>query len=203
MSAPRQGIIVVLFGPPGSGKGTHARTIAGASDLDLISTGDMLRSEVAAGTALGREVEPIMRAGALVPDDLMVRVIESRLRQAERYAGVLLDGFPRTLAQAKAFDGMLERTRRRVDLLIVLDVPEDELRERILRRAAEEGRADDTPETVRTRLEVYLSETTPVLTHYEAKGANIQHVNGVGAVEEVRERISRAFATLAPGGVRS
>ena len=203
MTTPRQGIIVVLFGPPGSGKGTHARTIAKAYDLDLISTGDMLRAEVAAGTELGREAEPIMNAGALVPDDLMVRVIESRLRQAEGRAGALFDGFPRTLPQAEAFDRMLERTGRRVDLVVVLDVPEDELRERILRRAAEEGRADDTPETVRTRLGVYLSETAPALTHYQHKDINIQHVDGVGTVKEVSERITRALATLASGGVRA
>jgi adenylate kinase len=203
MTAPRQGIIVVLFGPPGSGKGTHARTIAKAYDLDLISTGDMLRAEVATGTELGGEVEPIMKSGALVPDDLMVRVIESHLRQAVGHAGALFDGFPRTLPQAEAFDGMLERTGRRVDLVIVLDVPEDELRARILRRAAEEGRADDTPATVRTRLEVYLSETAPVLTHYQHKAVNIQHVDGVGTVEEVHGRITLALASPAPGGVRA
>jgi adenylate kinase len=203
MTPARQGIIVVLFGPPGSGKGTHARHIAQAHDLDLISTGDMLRAEVAAGTALGREVEPIMRAGELVPDALMVRVIESRLRQADGRAGVLLDGFPRTLLQAQEFSDMLRRTGRRVDLLVVLDVPEDELRRRILRRAAEEGRADDTPETQRTRLEVYLNETTPVLSYYQAQGVNTQRIDGVGDVDEVRERIRRAFATLTHGGVAS
>ncbi|HEY6377557.1 MAG TPA: adenylate kinase [Candidatus Dormibacteraeota bacterium] len=196
-------MVVVLFGPPGSGKGTQARHITAAHDLDLIATGDLLRAEAAAGTEVGREVAPIMAAGELVPDDLMVRVIESRLRKSEGRSGVLLDGFPRTLAQAQAFDTMLGRAGRRLDLLVALDLAEEELRERILRRAEEEGRADDTPETVRTRFDVYLSETTPVLTHYEARRVNIQHVDGAGTIDEVRERINGAFATLAIGGVAS
>lgn len=203
MTAARHAIIVVLFGPPGSGKGTQARQIAAAHDLDLIATGDLLRAEVAVGTELGREVAPIMAAGELVPDDLMSRVIEARLRQGEGRSGVLLDGFPRTLAQAQAFDAMLERTGRRLDLLVALDLAEEELRRRLLRRAAEEGRADDTPETVGTRFDVYLSETIPVLAHYQAKGVNIQHVDGAGTIDEVRDRINRALATLAIGGAAS
>lgn len=196
------GTIAVLFGPPGSGKGTQARHIADTLGVALVATGDLLRAEVATGTALGREVGPIMSTGALVPDELMVRVVESRLDLHAAH-GALLDGFPRTVHQARALDAMLARTGRRLDFLIALDVPNEELRERILSRAAAEGRADDTPETVQTRLEVYARETAPVLAHYEQAGVVVRSVDGLGSVDEVRARVTAALVSLTPGKVAS
>ncbi len=201
MSPLRNTVIAVLFGPPGSGKGTQAGFISEAFNLTHVSTGDVLRSEVAQDTPLGREVKPIMDSGELVPDDLMMRVLESTLARGTERSGFLFDGFPRTLPQAEAFDAMLASFRRKIEVLLVLDVPEEELHARILRRAAAEGRADDTPETVRTRLEVYDSETRPVLTHYEEAGDNVQHIDGVGTVDEVQERIRKAFEPIVRGRV--
>ena len=191
-------MILVLFGPPGSGKGTQANRVAVRLRLPHIATGDMLRAEVARGSVLGREAGPIMERGELVSDDLIVRVIESRLSQPDAQAGALLDGFPRTVPQAEALDAMLRRANRRVDAVVSLDVDDDELRRRVLRRAQLEGRADDTVEALEQRLRVYRDETAPVLDHYRRTGTRIVTVNGVGDVDAVTERISAALA--ADGG---
>jgi adenylate kinase len=183
---------VVVFGPPGSGKGTQAAWLAEHLGIAHVSTGDLLRVEVAEGTELGRQVEPIMASGELVPDELIVRVIELRMRQPDARKGILLDGFPRTLAQATTLDGMLSRAGGGVSAILFLDVPEDELVKRILRRAEEEGRSDDTPETVHTRMEVYERETAPVLDYYRERGAAVRRVDGVGPVDEVRARLRDA-----------
>ena len=190
-------MIAVLFGPPGSGKGTQAAFIASTAHVAHVSTGDLLRGEVEDDTPLGREVGPIMASGALVPDDLMVRVIEQRLRRAQAEGGILLDGFPRTLPQAEALDRMLSRSGERVAVVICLDVPVDELVERMLRRAREEGRADDTPEVIRTRLDVYNEQTAPVIDHYEGSNTPVHRIDGTGSVEDVQNRIT---ATLRADG---
>jgi adenylate kinase len=186
-------MIAVMFGPPGSGKGTQASRVADRLKMPHIATGDMLRDEVARGTALGREAEPIMRAGNLVSDDLVVRVIETRLAQPDAAKGVLLDGFPRTVRQAKALDEMLTRSGKRIDVLVALRVPEDVLRQRVLRRAEIEGRSDDTPEAFARRMTTYHAETEPVLDHYARSGTRIVDVDGVGSIEDVTERIVRAL----------
>jgi adenylate kinase len=186
-------LITILFGPPGSGKGTQAAYITKRYGLQHISTGEMLRNEAARGTDLGNEVAPIMAEGRLVPDDLIVRVIESRLREADAQVGVLLDGFPRTVAQAKALDATLRRTGQHVDLVLCLDVPEERLIERLLGRAQAEGREDDNLETIETRLEVYRRDTAPVLDHYRGLSATaIEIVDGDAAILEVAERIRNA-----------
>lgn len=187
-------VIVVILGPPGSGKGTQAEPLCADFGLVHVSTGDLLRAEVRQGTPLGRLVEPIIRSGALVPDDLVVRVIEQRLRRPDARRGALLDGFPRTLPQAEALDAMLARDGRSVDLVIWLDVPLELVRERILRRAREENRPDDTPEAVERRLQVYLDETAPLLEYYRRPGSptTVLTVDGVGTVDEVRQRLRRA-----------
>jgi len=185
-------VIVVIFGPPGSGKGTQAALVAQRIGVPHVATGDILRAETAKGTPLGREVEPIMRAGHLVPDDLVVRVIESRLAEPDAAPGALLDGFPRTIPQAVALDEMLERNRRRVEVVVPLNVPEDVLAERVRRRAPE-GRPDDTPEAFVKRMHVYRTETAPVLDYYRRKGTCIAEVDGVGDVDAVTERIADAL----------
>jgi adenylate kinase len=190
--ATRPSTVVVVFGPPGSGKGTQAAWLADHLGIAHVSTGDVLRAEVAQGTDLGELVEPIMASGELVPDDLIVRVIESRMRRADARRGILLDGFPRTVPQAEALDGMLERGGGSVSAILFLDVPEDELVKRILKRAEEEGRSDDTPETVRTRMQVYERETAPVLERYRERGTDVRRVDGVGTVDEVRARLRDA-----------
>jgi adenylate kinase len=150
----------------------------------------MLRDEAEKGTPLGNEVAPIMAEGHLVPDDLIVRVIESRLREPDASHGVLLDGFPRTVPQARALDAMLRRMGRRVDLVLCLDVPEDKLIQRLLARAEQQGRADDNLETIQTRLDVYKRDTLPVLDHYRAQpGTAVECVDGDAPIEVVASRI--------------
>ena len=185
-------MIVVIFGPPGSGKGTQAALVAKRIGVPHVATGDILRAETAKGTPLGREVEPIMRAGHLVPDDLVVRVIESRLAEPDAAAGALLDGFPRTIPQALALDEMLERNGRRVEVVVPLNVPENVLAERVRRRAPE-GRPDDTPDAFVKRMHVYRTETAPVLDYYRGKGTCIAEVDGVGDVDTVTARIADAL----------
>lgn len=186
-------MIALFFGPPGSGKGTQSTRVAEQLGLPHVATGDILRSEVARGTDLGREVQPIMDAGALVPDDLVVRVIESRLLEPDARAGALLDGFPRTLGQADSLDAMLRRRGSRVDTVVSLQVPDAELWQRMLRRAGLEGRRDDTPEAFERRLQIYRQNTAPVLDHYRASGARIAGIDGVGAVDQVTARITAAL----------
>jgi adenylate kinase len=187
-------MIAVVFGPPGSGKGTQAARVSARIGIPHIATGDILRDEVARGTALGLEAGPIMRSGNLIPDDLVVRVIEARLRQPDAAGGVLLDGFPRTVAQAQALDAMLARSGRAVDVLVALDVPDDVLKERVLNRAAVEGRADDTEEALAQRLVTYRAETEPVLGHYAATGTRVERIDGVGSIDAVTARITAALA---------
>ncbi|HEV7677745.1 MAG TPA: adenylate kinase [Candidatus Dormibacteraeota bacterium] len=182
-------MMTILFGPPGSGKGTQAQYITKRYALPHVSTGEMLRDEVDRGTELGREVEPIMSEGRLVPDELIVRAIESRLRQPDAADGVLLDGFPRTVPQAQALDAMLRRMGREVDLVLCIDVPEDRLIERLLGRAAQEGRADDNLETIETRLEVFKRDTVPVLDHYRDQGRAVECVDGNAPIFDVAARI--------------
>ena len=186
-------MITILFGPPGGGKGTQARFITERFGLPHVSTGDMLRNEASKGTPLGNEVAPIMAAGDLVPDELIVRVIESRLAETDAKLGVLLDGFPRTRPQAEALDAMLRRGGKQIDLVLCLDVPEPVLIERLLGRAREEGRADDNLETIQNRLDVYQRDTAPVLDHYRGAGVHVAHVDGNADVAEVTRRIYDAL----------
>jgi adenylate kinase len=185
-------MITILFGPPGGGKGTQAAYITERFGLPHVSTGVMLRREVERGSDLGAEVAPIMAEGRLVPDELIVRVIEARLSRPDAARGVLLDGFPRTVPQAEELDAMLRRRGCRVDMLLCLDVPESVLIERLLGRARDEGRADDNLETIQTRLAVYHEESAPVLDHYRQAGVRIETVDGDAPIDEVARRIDVA-----------
>ena len=186
-------MIALVFGPPGSGKGTQASRVAVRLGIPHVAAGDMLRSEVARKTALGREAKPIMDAGGLVPDDLVVRMIDGRLNEPDAKTGVLLDGFPRTVPQAVTLDAMLARRREKVAEVISLEVPDEELKTRILKRATIEGRSDDTAEGLAQRLVVYRQDTAPVLEHYREAGTRIEAINGVGDIDAITERIMQSL----------
>jgi len=186
-------LIGIIFGPPGSGKGTQASRIEKEFHLVHLSTGAILRSEVARGTEIGKEVARIMAAGDLVPDDIIVKIVRRLLPESEVGAGVLLDGFPRTLEQARALDEMLASEGHRVDFVIALDVPEDVLVERILHRAAIEGRPDDTREAIAERMHEYHKLTEAVLDYYRRRGVRVVEIDGMGDPDAVFERIQGAI----------
>ncbi|TMC80737.1 MAG: adenylate kinase [Chloroflexi bacterium] len=198
-------VIGIIFGPPGSGKGTQAARIEKDFRLKHLSTGDILRAEVAKGTPVGKEAGRIMAAGDLVPDELIVDIVRSRLPEAETGAGVLLDGFPRTLRQAQALDAMLAGEGHRVDRVLALDVPEKDLVERLLHRAAVEGRPDDTREAITERMHEYHKLTEAVLDHYRRQGVPVEIVSGMGSPDEVFERIRRVIgisSRMGKGGTK-
>lgn len=186
-------MIGIIFGPPGSGKGTQASRIETEFHLVHLSTGAILRSEVSRGTEIGKEVARSMAAGDLVPDDIIVKIVRQRLPESEVGAGVLLDGFPRTLEQARALDEMLAYEGHRVDFVIALDVPEDVLVDRILHRAAIEGRPDDTREAIAERMHEYHKLTEAVLDYYRQRGVRVVEIDGMGEPDEVFERIRGAI----------
>lgn len=187
-------MIGIIFGPPGSGKGTQAARIEKQFHLAHLSTGQILRDEVERGTEVGKEVARSMSAGDLVPDDLIVGIVRRRLPSSNERAGVLLDGFPRTVQQARALDETLAQEGRQVDFVIALDVPEQELVERILHRAAVQGRPDDTQEAIAERMHEYHKLTEAVLDHYRQKGVRVELVDGTGDPDAVFERIRVAIA---------
>ena len=161
---------VVFFGPPGSGKGTQASRLASTLGIPQISTGDLLRANVARGTELGKIAKPIMESGALVPDDLVTRMLKERIEEPDAARGALFDGSPRTVPQAEALDRLLAEESRKVVAVLFIDVPDAPIIERLVRRAELEGRADDTPETVAARLKVYREKTEPLAELYRTHG---------------------------------
>jgi adenylate kinase len=189
-------MIGIIFGPPGSGKGTQAARLEEEMRIHHLSTGDILRGEVAKGTGLGQEVGRIMAAGDLVPDDLIVDVVRARLPEAEQGAGALLDGFPRTEAQARALDAMLRDEGHKVDFVVALEVPEKLLVDRLLHRAQVEGRTDDTRDVIAERMREYHKLTEAVLDHYRKQGIKISHVEGIGSPDEVFDRIHVALSGI-------
>ncbi|HEY1421409.1 MAG TPA: adenylate kinase [Candidatus Dormibacteraeota bacterium] len=191
-------MIGIIFGPPGSGKGTQAARLEKELSLKHLSTGEILRAEIASGTPIGDQVKRIMAAGDLVPDDLIVDIVRRRLPEAETGAGVLLDGFPRTVAQAKALDQMLAEEGHGLDFVLALHVPEHTLIDRLLHRAAVEGRPDDTREAVTERMREYHKLTERVLDHYRKQGSRVVVVDGVGTPEEVFERVRASLKAAAP-----
>jgi len=182
---------VLLLGVQGSGKGTQAKRLAAEYGLAHIATGDMLRTAIVEGTPLGQRVKPIYDAGDLVPDDLMIELIRERLSQADTEAGFILDGFPRTMPQADALDSMLDEIDRPLAVVFELQVPDSVAIERLRKRAAEEGRSDDTPEAIAKRIELYNEQTRPLVSHYRLAG-NLVGIHGDRPENEVFSEIQRA-----------
>ena len=183
---------LVLLGAPGSGKGTQAAMLKAELKVPHISTGDLLRAAVKAGTPLGRKAKAVMEAGKLVSDDIVLGMLEERITQPDATSGFILDGYPRNVAQCEALEALLERIGQPLDIAVKLRVPSELIVERIAGRAAAEGRKDDTPETVRERLRVYAEQTAPVAEHFDAIG-RLRVVDGVGEVDDVFKRILAAL----------
>lgn len=183
-------MFILLLGAPGSGKGTQGRILAERLGLPKITTGDILRAAVKAGTPLGREAQRHMDRGELVPDQVILGLIREELAKPEARAGAVLDGFPRTAAQAALVDRVLAERGQRLTHVLLLDVPEEELVRRMLARAAAEGRSDDTPEAIKTRLQVYQRDTAPLVAYYAGRGI-VHRVPGLGAVADIAAEIKR------------
>lgn len=187
---------IIVLGPPGAGKGTQARRIAADAGIPHIATGDMLRAEMAAATDLGSRIKPMYDRGDLVPDELMVELIRRRLRLEDTAPGFLLDGFPRTLEQAVALDRMLDEIGRSPAIVLEFQLSDSLAKERLLRRATEEGRADDVADVVRHRLSLFHAETEKVIEHYRAKGILVG-VHAGRSINEVFAEIQRALEQAA------
>ena len=182
---------LIILGAPGSGKGTQGALLATRLGIAKISTGDLLRGAVRDGTPLGKQAQGFMNQGLLVPDEIILGLIGEVLRSKEASRGIIMDGFPRTLAQAQAVDRLLAPLGRTVDRVLLIDVAEEALIDRMVRRAQIEGRADDTPETIRRRQEVYRDQTAPLIAFYEKRGV-VTRVDGLGTVEEIAKRMEVA-----------
>lgn len=189
---------LILLGPPGAGKGTQARRLEEEFGLRQLSTGDMLRAAVAAGTELGLRAKDIMARGDLVPDDLVVSLLLERIKAPDCARGFVLDGFPRTVAQAKALDDALQAQGLQIDRIVALRVDEKALFDRIDNRAREAKaagqplRADDNPETLKQRIRVYNEQTAPILPYYE-KAGRLQWIDGMAAIDEVYRQLKEAL----------
>ncbi|WP_166136866.1 adenylate kinase [Nocardioides ochotonae] len=183
---------LIIMGPPGAGKGTQATYIAEHFGIPAISTGDIFRRNVSAGTPLGIEAKRYMDAGEYVPDEVTNLMVRNRIDEDDAQPGFLLDGYPRTLAQVEELDGMILHTGHQLDAVAVLTVDQDEIVSRLLQRAQVEGRADDTEDVIRRRQEVYAEQTEPLIEVYRARGI-LREVDGMGEVAEVTRRL---FAAL-------
>jgi adenylate kinase len=193
---------IVLLGPPGAGKGTQAKVLVSKYGIVQLSTGDMLRAAVAAGTPIGLKAKDIMERGALVPDDVVVGIVAERIDQPDARNGFILDGFPRTVAQADALDRMLAKRGQRLDAVVQLEVDPDILIRRIesriaeMKRRGEPLRADDNPEVLKQRLTAYHGQTAPLVVYYRDKGA-LRTVDGMASIGDVEAAIGRALADAA------
>jgi len=179
---------IIIFGPPGSGKGTQSIKLAEKYSLTHISTGDIFRSEIKAKSELGLRVTSIIESGELVPDELLVDLLRNAMQKHPGTAGFLFDGFPRTLQQANDLDDLLAEMNGGVNVVLALDVDDDELMGRLLKRAQLEGRKDDTAKVISNRLNVYHSQTKPLMDHYDAQG-KLESVHGVGSIDEICGRL--------------
>lgn len=190
---------LVLLGAPGSGKGTQATRLREHLQVPHISTGELLRAAVAAGTPLGLQAKAVMAAGNLVSDEIVLGMLEERFTQPDTRNGFILDGYPRNLVQANALDALLKKIDQPMDIAVQLDVDQELLVDRLAGRAKAEGRADDSPEAVRNRLKVYEEQTAPVVDFYRNQG-KLAHLDGVGTLDDVFNRIIEAISPHADVG---
>ena len=185
---------VILFGPPGAGKGTQAAKLVSFLKVPHISTGDMFRYHIKQGTPLGKRVQEFSSKGLLVPDDVTIAMVEERLKQADVKVGFMLDGFPRSLPQAQALDAMLARLGMPIHAVINIAVADEEIKTRLAKRATIEGRADDAdPQVIQKRLETYKNQSEPCLGYYRPKGV-VRDIEGEGTIDQVFDRIKSVFA---------
>ena len=186
---------IVIFGAPGSGKGTQSERIVEKYGINHISTGDVLRAEIKNGTELGKTAKGYIDQGQLIPDELMIDILASVFDSFKDSKGVIFDGFPRTIAQAEAFKKMLAERGQDVSVMVDLEVPEDELMVRLIKRGKDSGRADDNEETIKKRLHVYHSQTAPLIDWYKNE-KKYQHINGLGTMEGIFAEICEAIDKL-------
>ncbi|KKI17045.1 MULTISPECIES: adenylate kinase [unclassified Leucobacter] len=183
---------LLIVGPPGAGKGTQAQRIVERYGVPAISTGDIFRANIKGGTELGKRVQAIIEAGELVPDELTNEIVADRLGQSDAANGFLLDGYPRTVDQVHALDAVLDAQGASLDAVVLLEADTEEVVSRLLKRAAVEGRADDTEEVIRHRQEVYAAQTAPLIELFSARGILVS-VDGLGGIDEVSSRIADAL----------
>ncbi len=183
---------IIFLGPPGAGKGTQAKFICEKYKIPQISTGDILRNAIKEGTELGLKAKSYMDKGELVPDTVVIGIIEERIKQEDCKNGFLLDGFPRTVVQAEELKNLLKVMNRKIDVVINLDVPEEEIVKRLLNRAKIENRTDDTEPVIRNRMKTYYNQTYPLIEYYKKEG-KLKNINGIGTVEEITKRIMDAL----------
>lgn len=184
---------IILFGPPGSGKGTQAESLIEKYQILHISTGDLFRYEMGNNTPLGLKAKEYMAKGELVPDEVTIGMLKNKVNSNPDARGIIFDGFPRTIAQAEALDSFLKEKETHVSVLVALDVPDEELVARLLNRGKSSGRADDNDEQIiRNRIQVYKSETAPVFDYYAASGKAVL-INGVGSIQEIFDRLCEAI----------
>ena len=186
---------IVLFGPPAAGKGTQAKRLVERRGMVQLSTGDMLRAARSSGSELGQRVAGIMDRGELVSDAIVIALIEEALPTAEAAGGAIFDGFPRTIAQAEALDDLLARRISKIDVVLRLKVDDAALLDRVTQRFADQGRADDNPESFKVRLAAYNAQTAPLLPHYLAQGKLVE-VDGMGAIDRVAAEIEAALGRV-------
>lgn len=186
---------IVIFGAPGSGKGTQSERIVEKYGINHISTGDVLRTEIKNGTELGKTAKGYIDQGQLIPDELMIDILASVFDSFKDSKGVIFDGFPRTIAQAEALKKMLAERGQDVSVMVDLEVPEDELMVRLIKRGKDSGRADDNEETIKKRLHVYHSQTAPLIDWYKNE-KKYQHINGLGTMEGIFAEICEAIDKL-------
>lgn len=183
---------LIFMGPPGAGKGTQAKIICENYKIPQISTGEILRASIQKGTEMGLQAKKFMDAGDLVPDEVVIGIIKERLAEADCKGGFLLDGFPRTIEQAKALDVLLKSMNLQLDAVINISVPDEELLNRLLERAKIEGRSDDNEETIKNRLNNYNQKTFPLIEYYRKAGI-LKEINGVGSVEQITALIKEGL----------